>query len=336
MKILITGAAGFIGSNFARLASADGHELILLDNFSRPRADATAHNLFIDLGLKVEKIDIRDRANLENFLLPHSDIQAIWHLAGQVSYQKSIDDPVSDFETNANGTQNLLELARKLKMLQVFIFASTNKVYGDLSQLTCEKGLNRFVMPQYPFGITEEELIDPAGPYGSSKYAAEQLCKIYSETYSIPTLIFRQSSISGERQYATDDQGWISYFTEKFVTNEEYYFTGEGLQVRDILHFRDLFNLFVLATQNYQGFDYFNVGGGIKNSISILELINTLEKLTGNSPVFTTRSLRSKDQLFFVSNNKKVLEVYKWAPKISKDEIIIDITTWFKENNKKT
>lgn len=335
MKILITGAAGFIGSNFARLAAADGHELVLLDNFSRPRAELTANDLSSELSLKVEKIDIRHRTALENFLSSHRDIQVIWHLAGQVSYQKSIDDPVADFEINANGTQNLLELARNFKNLRVFIFASTNKVYGDLSQLTCEREITRFVTPKNPFGITENELINPAGPYGSSKYAAEQLCKTYAETYSIPTLIFRQSSISGERQFATDDQGWVSYFAEKFVTNEEYYFTGQGLQVRDILHFKDLFDLFLISTQNYHGFDFFNVGGGIKNSISILELIETLEEITGNSPKFTTRDLRSKDQLFFVSDNQKVLETYNWVPKIAKEEIINSLTMWFKETYKK-
>ena len=235
---------------------------------------------------------------------------------------------------NANGTQNLLELAREFQGLRVFIFASTNKVYGDLSHLTYKRETTRFAIPQSPFGITEDELINPAGPYGSSKYAAEQLCKIYSETYSIPTLIFRQSSISGERQYATDDQGWVSYFTEKFVTNEEYYYTGDGLQVRDVLHYKDLFDLFIIATQSYKGFDYFNVGGGPNNSISILELIKTLEKLTGNSPKFTTKVLRSKDQLLFVSDNKKVSEMYNWAPKITREEIINGLTMWFKETNK--
>jgi CDP-paratose 2-epimerase len=335
MKILITGAAGFIGSNFARLASVDDHELVLLDNFSRPRAEVTANNLLNESGLRVEKIDIRDKASLEKFLASHLDIQAVWHLAGQVSYQKSIDDPVADFEINANGTQNLLESARRFKSLQAFIFASTNKVYGDLSQYKYERELTRFVMPQHPYGINEGEWINPAGPYGTSKYAAEQLCKTYAETFSIPTLIFRQSSISGERQFATDDQGWVSYFTEKFVAGEKYYFTGEGLQVRDILHFKDLYELFVIATKNYKGFDYFNIGGGIENSISILELIKTLEKLTGKSPQFTTKNLRSKDQAFFVSDNKKVLEIYNWAPKITKDELILGLTMWFEATYKK-
>jgi CDP-paratose 2-epimerase len=330
MKILITGGAGFIGSNFARFALELGHSVILLDNFSRPRSIDTALGMENDLSLKIHNIDIRNFHDLSGLLSLHSDLTAVWHLAGQVSYQSSLIDPISDFATNALGTQNILEACRNLPNLQSFVYSSSNKVYGDLNEIDYQIEENRYNAIHYPFGFTEKLPIKPAGPYGVSKFSGELLCAEYAQSFGIPAIAFRQSSITGMRQFATDDQGWVSYFAEKFATDKPYYFTGEGLQVRDILHVRDLFDLFILASKSYSGFDAFNIGGGIDNSISILELRILLNSITRNNPLFEVKNLRSKDQKFFVSDNAKAEQTFKWKPKFSKTHIIEELVEWFR------
>jgi CDP-paratose 2-epimerase len=333
VKILISGGAGFIGSSLARFATESGHTVVLFDNFTRPRSRHTARELHKDLNLIVHDIDLRNDKALRSFIFANPGIDSVWHLAGQVSYQASIADPINDFTTNAVGTQNILEACRLIGDLQSFIYSSTNKVYGDLKHLDHQVEDQRFCVSEFPHGFNEKLSIHPAGPYGVSKYAAELLCAEYAENYGIPATVFRQSSISGERQLATDDQGWVSYFTEKFVKNESYYFTGQGLQVRDILHVRDLYELFILASGNYAKFDTFNVGGGLENTISILELRALLKSNTGNDPSYKIEELRSKDQLVFISNNEKVKKRYAWEPKISKHEIIEGLVQWFQSGS---
>ena len=329
MKILISGAAGFIGSNFARFAVELGHSVVLFDNFSRPRSRETALSIENDLGLKIQYLDVRDNLELNLLFAGHRNLTNVWHLAGQVSYESSLNDPVNDFTINAIGTLNMLEACRSLSNLESFIFSSSNKVYGDLAEIDFEIENRRYKATQHPFGFAEDLPILPAGPYGISKYSAELLCAEYAESFGIPTTVFRQSTITGKRQLATDDQGWVSYFAEKFATNKPYYFTGEGLQVRDILHVRDLFELFILAAHEYSGCDAFNVGGGIENSISILELLKILESLTGNNPSFEIKNLRRKDQMIFVSNNTKVEQRFKWKPTVSKIQIVEELAAWF-------
>ena len=334
MKILITGAAGFIGSRFSKFAHDAGYELVLLDNFSRPRSRDTGFYIKSKLGLDIAEIDIRDSANVLKLFSSNRDISTIWHLAGQVSYQESIKNPVNDFMTNAVGTLNLLDASRSLHQLNAFIYSSSNKVYGELEQIQLRQIDERYHPVDFGNGFAEDLEIKPAGPYGISKYSAELLCKEYSEIFGIPTIVFRQSSISGERQLATDDQGWVSYFCEKFALNENYFFTGNGFQVRDILHVRDLFDLFLTASQTNVGFDTYNVGGGIDNSISIQELLSILISLTGNDPDFKVEKLRSKDQLFFVSNNSKVHSDYNWSPQIPKTQIVEELVVWFQKGAK--
>ena len=313
MKIIISGGAGFIGSKFCEFALRRGHEVVTFDNFSRPRSTITAGRLLTDYNLKVLELDLRDSRQVLEFFHENKDAELVFHLAGQVSYQASVENPRYDFETNGLGTFNMLEGSLKLKNLRRIVYSSTNKVYGSLENLNYSESATRYNVLAYENGFNENLPIHPAGPYGASKFVGEVLLKNWSDSYDLPTTTFRQSSIYGPDQFSTDDQGWLAYFVEKIARNEEYFFNGNGKQVRDLLHVEDLFEAFMLSIDSKCLSDTFNIGGGTNQSLSILELRNILIETTGNRPTASRRDNRTLDQRVFISDNSQVQQALGWS-----------------------
>lgn len=333
MKWIITGGAGFIGCNFAQRLFELGGEPVVIDSLTRPRVKKNAAWLQKNFGINTILVDIRDKPNLSKVFQANSDASAVIHLAGQVSLLESIEKPRNDFEVNVAGTFNILECVKEYVPSAHLIYSSTNKVYGDLAGIEFDEHELRYLSPSWPKGFDESLAICPAGGYGVSKCSAEFFIADWGNTYDLKTTILRQSSIYGERQFSTSDQGWAAFFVESFLLDNEFTINGNGKQVRDLLHVEDLFNLVKLILETGRGATgAFNIGGGPENSLSLLELFNFLNLSTGNFPKFHSGPKRPHDQLVYISNNSKIQIVTGWRPVIQYEMGLRRLIAWTKEN----
>jgi CDP-paratose 2-epimerase len=248
----------------------------------------------------------------------------------------SIENPRLDFEVNALGTLNVLEAVRLHSPTTVVLYSSTNKVYGSLDYLSYEETETRYVLPDYPDGLDESLPLDGHSPYGCSKLAADQYVCDYHRIYGIPTLVFRFSSIYGGRQFATYDQGWIGWFcqqalgTKREALKESFTISGSGKQVRDVLHVEDIKRLCFAAVQHIdqiQG-QAFNIGGGMQNSLSLLELFALLEELLDVQLQYRKLPPRDSDQKVFVTDTRKAQGLLQWAPCVGAREGIRNMLVW--------
>ncbi|MCM8816739.1 MAG: GDP-mannose 4,6-dehydratase [Candidatus Omnitrophica bacterium] len=333
-KILITGGAGFIGTNLAlRLLQDKKNVVIILDNLSRAGSEI---NLKFLLSRNFENLkfingDIRDYRLLRKVT---KGIDCVFHLAAQVAVTSSIKNPVEDFEINAMGTLYLLEACRKNVKDALFLYASTNKVYGSLSHLKVRQLKTRYTLVDRIGGIDESETLDFHSPYGCSKGAGDQYVRDFSRIYNMNTVVFRQSCIYGQYQHGNVDQGWVVHFVKKALDGKKITIYGDGKQVRDILHVDDLIDAYLKILENKDrcAGKIFNVGGGMKNTFSLLELIDYLEYLLGRKIEYRFESWRPGDQKVFISNNKRLEMLIDWRPKINKQEGIKRLVEWVKEN----
>lgn len=315
-KLLITGAAGFIGTNCA-LTLADEYELILLDDFSRTGSEYNRALLDVH-GLTVSQVDISDNNLFTDFLMSLGKIDAVLHLAAQTSLLESYENPYLDFKTNAVGTLNLLEFMRVNIPDCRGIFLSSNKVYGSLNQFDYEKNKTRFNPLQSPVSFSENLPIMPVGGYSISKAISDNYVRDYGSRYSMPIVSLRQSAVYGPNQNPRTDQGWVAFFLKELTAGNEIVLRGEGLQVRDILYVSDFVDLVrAIFSEELMGGDFFNIGGGLDNSLSILELFSIYEEITGKSVNFLTGEMDPGDQKYFVSDNSKIYEATGWTPKTS-------------------
>lgn len=338
MRVLITGGCGFLGSNLARAALEAGDEVAVLDDLSRRGADLNLAWLK-DAGLKdFVRADIRDpKAVLAATEKSRPD--AVYHLAGQVAMTTSIEDPRRDFEINALGTLNVLEALRRHAPAAVLIYSSTNKVYGNLEAVRTRESDTRFVALDHPEGFDETLPLDFSSPYGCSKGAADQYVLDYAGTFGIRGMVFRHSSMYGARQFATYDQGWIGWFCQQAIETksgklrEPFTVSGTGKQVRDVLHVEDMIRLYAAAVAHADRGRgrAFNIGGGIANSLSLLELFELLEALLGVELRFTRLPERSNDQVFFVADNRAATAAFDWTPKVSARDGIAKMIGWVRE-----
>ena len=329
MKWIITGGAGFIGTNFAQRLVESGGVPIVIDTLIRPRVDQNSIWLKEQFGLDTIRVDIRDKSGLSEVFKRHGDTDAVIHLAGQVSLLDSIKDPRNDFEMNVSGTFNVLECVREFVPQAHLIFSSTNKVYGDLEQIDFQEGEMRYSAREWANGFDESLAITPAGGYGVSKCAAEFFVSDWGKTYDLKTTVLRQSSIYGEHQFSTSDQGWAAFFVESFLRNNRFTINGNGKQVRDLLYVGDLFNLINSILEfGVKATGTFNVGGGPENSLSLLELFEVLNELTGNRPEFRSGPKRPHDQLVYVSNNSKISNATNWKPAIDSRSGLKRLIAW--------
>ena len=320
--VLITGGAGFIGTNLADRLLTGGTPVIIYDNLSRAGVETNLDWLVAKHGklVDVEIADIRDRRSLVNSVRRAA---RIFHFAAQVAVTTSLVDPISDFETNAQGTLYMLEAMRSLgSSAPPLVFTSTNKVYGALDdvKLTVENG--RYLPADTvirQFGVSEQRSIEFHSPYGCSKGAADQYVLDFARTFKIPAAVFRMSCIYGEHQFGTEDQGWVAHFLIRAINSEPITIYGDGMQVRDILFADDLVNALILAGDNMARLsgNAFNIGGGPTNSISLLELLDLVADLREKPCQIETDDWRLADQRFYVSDTRKFQMATGWQPAVS-------------------
>ncbi len=339
MTWLITGGCGFIGSNLADVLLQRSEQIILFDNLSRVGSQDNLQWLRRRHGNKWSFVqaDIRDSNQVESTIKkfkPH----AIVHLAGQVAMTTSLQNPRLDFEVNGMGTLNVLEAVRLYLPKTIVLYSSTNKVYGSLENLRyCEMD-HRYELVDFPDGLDESLPLDGHSPYGCSKLTGDQYVHDYSRMYGLQTVVFRHSSMYGGRQFATYDQGWVGWFCQKAIEMEDpespaFTISGDGKQVRDVLHARDLVQVYLKAVEHISqaSGQIYNIGGGMDNSLSLLELFQMLEILTGFPMRFKHLSWRDGDQKVFVANVNKASRDFEWRPTVSKEDGIHEMLEWSKE-----
>lgn len=340
MKILVTGGVGFIGSNLSDYYLNKGCEVTVFDNLSRKGTEKNLEWLRSNhkKNLTFIKDDIR---NFDSLLNASKDVDMILHTAAQVAVTTSVKNPREDFEINALGTFNVLESARQNNTNPIIIFCSTNKVYGNnVNAIPIIEKEARYEFSDSKFidGIPEDFSTDANEhtPYGSSKYAADVFMRDFSAVYGMKTVTFRCSCIYGTRQFGNEDQGWVAHFIISSILKKPIVIYGDGKQVRDILFIDDLIRAFETASKHIKKTkgQVFNAGGGPENTISILELIKILEKLTRNKISFGFDDWRPFDQKVYISNIKKAKRTFGWEPKITKEEGIKKLFDWVNSEKK--
>ncbi|MGA0068939.1 MAG: SDR family NAD(P)-dependent oxidoreductase [Miltoncostaeaceae bacterium] len=322
MRWLVTGGAGFIGTNLVDHLLQEGHEVVIIDDMSRGGVEANAQFLRERHGIEAHRVDVADEDALGGFLRGHDAFDAIAHLAGQVSLLASIEDPRRDFQVNALGTLNVLEHVRQHSPATVVIGMSSNKLYGDLSAVRIVEEPTRYAAPDWPRGFDESLPMDFHGPYGCSKGVADQYLGDYARTYGLKTASLRQSSVYGPHQHPRSDQGWVAHLLAEAVAGNPIQLNGIGKQVRDLLHASDLARLFeALAAATEPGVPLqVNVGGGPDRSLSILELFAWLEERLGRAVAYSTGPERPSDQKVFVSDNVRVSGATGWTPVVTVEQ----------------
>jgi CDP-paratose 2-epimerase len=337
MKVLITGGCGFLGSNLAAFYLENGARVVLLDALFRAgaeenlgwlRARAMPEQLLFVRG------DLAETSTVDEVFKVHGPFDFVCHVGGQVAMTSSLKDPRRDLMTNVVGTFNVLESVRRYSPTAFVAFSSTNKVYGDLGWVRYEETASRYIAPDFPNGFDETLPLDFSTPYGCSKGAADQYVRDWCRNYGVETVVFRHSSIYGGRQFATIDQGWVGWFCEKVMEQKkandqnlptrEFTISGTGKQVRDVLHCDDLVRLYHAAymRRSVARGNVFNIGGGMHNSLSIVELIHLLKKLLRSERALDYVHIprRCSDQDVFIANINRVERELDWAPQISSEQ----------------
>lgn len=341
MKYLITGGCGFIGSNLAAEVLKRGEELIIFDNLFRHGSSSNLDWLKRKGNFTYYPFDIRNSNDVET-VIKNEKPDVVFHLAGQVAMTTSISNPRMDFEVNALGTFNLLDSIRKYAPEAQILYSSTNKVYGDFANLTFEENDTRYVCKEYPNGFPETYPLDFHSPYGCSKGSADQYLLDFHRIYGLKTVVFRHSSMYGGNQHATIDQGWVGWFIQKALeiksgkAQEKFTISGNGKQVRDVLHADDVVKLYFTAVEKIEMAkgNVFNIGGGIENSLSLLELFKLLEGFLDIKMDYTQLPFRESDQLVFIADNAKVYETLNWDIKTPTNEGVKKSLNWASSNYK--
>jgi len=312
-RLLITGAAGFIGTNLA-ISLKDSYDLILVDDLSREGSKFNQETLQ-KLGLRINLLDISNEKELCAFLSSIDKFDFLVHLAAQTSLLESLHNPKLDFNINALGTLNLLEYLRQFNSDCVSIFMASNKVYGNLNSFNYYESDTRFMPLNNIIHFNESLPISPIGGYSISKAISDYYVIEYGKRYSMPVISLRQSAVYGNYQNPRSDQGWVSYFVKQIYSKEIVSLRGNGKQVRDILHIDDFVNLIIkLLSIEIVGGEPYNVGGGKDFSLSILELFALLKDLTGKEIDFKLGKISNEDQKYFVSDNSKISAITNWFP----------------------
>lgn len=329
--ILVTGGAGFIGCNIADRLAGEGHDVIVLDALSRPGVDGNLQWLKERHGTRVTSViaDVRDEDEVARAA---AEVKGVFHMAAQVAVTTSLVDPRDDFETNICGTLNVLEAVRLRREPIPVIFASTNKVYGDLGDLRMVAKNERYE-PEGLFagcGVGETRPLDFHTPYGCSKGAADQYVLDYARSFGIPSVAFRMSCIYGERQMGTEDQGWVAHFLIRALNGEPITIYGDGRQVRDILDVSDAVDAYLRAFDRAEEVagTAFNLGGGPANAISLLQLIREIRAITDRSIDIDLQDWRPGDQRWYVSDTAKAREALGLGRPLGWREGVAKLARW--------
>lgn len=334
-EILITGGAGFIGTNIARSYLVEHQPVHIFDNLSRPGVEENLLELqqAFPGGVRFTRANTRDWLEVKKAV---GAAAKIYHLAAQVAVTTSLQDPIDDFQTNLLGTMNLLEAIRHLATQPDLLFTSTNKVYGRLRSVPL---LNRGTRYEPEDGVIaragagEDQPLEFLSPYGCSKGGADQYVLDYARSYGIQATVFRMSCIYGPHQLGSEDQGWVAHFVRQSMKGEPITIYGDGKQVRDLLFVEDLVRAMRLVQENMSAAagHAFNLGGGAQNSVSLLELLDEIKRLTGNRMEIVWAGERSGDQKWYVANTSKIRNLLNWYPQVSIRDGLRMLYEWYLE-----
>jgi len=334
-SVVIFGGAGFVGSNWAsHLLKNTDARVHIFDNLSRIGVENNLECLRREVEnaerLKITIADVRDATLVQRAVQGATEI---YNFAAQVAVTSSLSDPRTDFEVNALGTLNILEAARKSGRQPFVLFTSTNKVYGNLASKKLVQTGRRY-WPLDEKGVNESQPLDLYSPYGCSKGTADQYVHDYSRMFALPTVVFRMSCIAGPRQFGNEDQGWLAHFLYSALEHRPVTIYGDGRQVRDILCVHDLVNAFekVRTSLEKTAGEIYNIGGGMSNSVSLLEVMDEIKAVTGKQIHYTLQRPRPGDQLFYVTDYDKLKKHTGWKPQRNLRQTLQAITAWWKEH----
>jgi CDP-paratose 2-epimerase len=336
--VLITGGAGFIGTNLAHRLLSERRPVLLLDSLARPGVERNLRWLRDAHGslLEIEVADVRDAVAVRRAV---GRAAQVFHFAAQVAVTTSLDDPLDDFEVNARGAINLLEALRAQSEPPPLVFTSTNKVYGALDDVPLRRR-TRSYQPLEPdkagHGVSELRPLDFHSPYGCSKGSADQYVRDYARSYGLPTIVFRMSCIYGPHQHGTEDQGWVAHFLIRALSGRPITVYGDGRQVRDVLFVEDLVDALLLAQRHMptESGEVFNIGGGPGNAVSLLELIQEIGELTERPPEVIYDAWRVGDQRWYVSDTGKFARATGWQPSVQVREGLARLAAWLHEEGR--
>ncbi|MDF2095355.1 SDR family NAD(P)-dependent oxidoreductase [Aquibaculum arenosum] len=335
--VLITGGSGFIGCNLAHALLSEGQEVILFDNLSRSGVAANLEWLRAHHGERaiIQTADLRDTTAVADAV---GACSAVVHLAAQVAVTESLESPLEDFAINAGGTLTLLEALRRRGEKVPLVFASTNKVYGCLPDLPLHRG-DAGYLPSDPDvlarGLGENQSLQFATPYGCSKGAADQYVLDYAASFGLPAVVLRMSCIYGQRQFGTEDQGWVAHFLIKALNDEPITLFGDGFQVRDVLHVDDAVRAYRLLLKNAEGLagQVFNLGGGPGNAVSLLTMLSEIEALLGRPVERQHAPMRAGDQRYFVADTGRLEAATGWCASVPWRDGLQQLCSWLQQQS---
>jgi len=337
MRLVITGAAGMVGSHAAAYFAQQGHEVVAFDALIRSTLTGTRHPSVEYNWRRLQQLprvqclqgDIRRLNELQQAFQQPLDV--VIHAAAQPGIGFSLQHPLDDFDINARGTLHVLEGVRQYAPKAAVIYCSTNKVYGtNVEQFPVRELATRYAFADGFLGVPETCSTDLTGhtPYGVSKLAGELYVQDYAQTYGLRTAVFRMSCIYGEHQFGFEDQGWIAHFMISTVLQRPLTIYGDGKQVRDILYVGDLVRAFDAWLQSPSRHGVYNVGGGPERTLSLLELLAWLRQATGATPTLTHQPWRPKDQRVYISDLRTIKRELHWQPMVSVQEGLSRLLTW--------
>ena len=344
MEMLVTGGAGFVGSHVAEYYAKRCDKIIVFDNLSRAELLGydTANAMYNWNHLKMyDNIELikGDVRNADRIKVISKDVDVIIHTAAQTAVTTSLRNPRLDFEINALGTFNLLEAARLNKNNPCVIFCSTNKVYGNnVNAIAVREEDKRyeFADEKYVNGISENFRTDLCEhtPYGSSKFTGDIYVQDYAQRNEIDAAVFRMSCIYGTRHFGMEDQGWVAWFTIATLLGKPLTMYGNGKQVRDVLYVTDLVRAFDAFVQKRDKLHHgvYNIGGGIEKTVSLLELLDILEDITGKRSVIKYDDWRPSDQKVYISEISKAIRELDWMPEVDVKGGVNNLVDWIEEN----
>ena len=332
MRVVITGGAGFIGSNLTSYFLEHGNEVVVFDNLSRPGTAINANWLNSLHGkLRIVTADVHDYDALRSVV---RGADAIYHLAAQVAVTASVADPRLDFEVNAQGTFNVLEAIRSECPSAFLAYSSTNKVYGAMEDWEVLKDRRRYIYAAHPEGVPEDRPLDFHSPYGCSKGTGDQYVRDYARIYGLNSVVFRQACIYGPHQFGNEDQGWVAHLVVQAAKGRPITIYGDGFQVRDVLHVDDLVLCYARAIERSSAIrgQVFNVGGGPGSTLSLNELVAYLESKFERHLQYQFADWRPGDQRVYISNIRKAAEILDWEPSIGVERGLDQLISWVAEN----
>jgi CDP-paratose 2-epimerase len=334
---LITGGAGFIGTNVASRILSRGEQVVIFDNLSRPGVERNLAWLRKTYGRLVRVIE-EDVRNRKPVLEAVRNARRVFHFAAQVAVTTSLEDQRHDFETNALGTLNVLEACRACPTPPSLLFTSTNKVYGDLGglELRCDGEQYGPVAAQIrQRGVSEAQRLDFHSPYGCSKGTADQYVLDYARCYGLPAVVFRMCCIYGPHQCGNEDQGWVAHFAKEAIAARPITFYGDGRQVRDLLFVEDLVDAMEAAFAKISSTAgrAFNMGGAPSNAVSLRQVIAILAEITGHRPQIRCDEWRQGDQKYYVSDTSAFERATGWKAHISAEEGIERLCRWLQQHD---